>query len=342
MDYDGFPVAASVLSAQALAGEVLSRYPLAEPVRCHFLQKGLNDTYSVHTGSGRFYLRVYRHGWRSEQEVEAEIGLLNHLDSDGQAVSVPVAKRDGSFLTALDAPEGTRYAVLFTEAPGKRPTFDLATCEQFGVIVANLHASMDHMPEDSRRSPLNFAHLVDEPLSYIEPMLSQRRREAHDLSNVAAALTATIDDLLPTTGPEFGGCHGDHQGGNVHQDADGRMVVFDFDCAGRGWRAYDLAVFRWQAEGPAGLNHTGNDGASAQWKAFLGGYAQVRSLTGAEIEATRLFVPIRRIWWMGMHARLAQTIGPSPVPNLAGLDRDSLDAWFDHQLGLVRRAVDGA
>ena len=102
----------------------------------------------------------------------------------------------------------------------------------------------------------------------------------------------------------------------------------------------DLAVFKWQATGLAGLNYTGNEEASRQWDAFLEGYCRVRTLTAAELAATHIFVPIRRIWWMGMHTRLAQTVGPSPVPNLAGLDRDAQTAWFDQHIGLIRRNID--
>jgi Ser/Thr protein kinase RdoA (MazF antagonist) len=340
MSSSGFPVDASIVSSQALATEVLSNYPLPHPLSCKFLQQSLNDTYTVQAGASKYYLRVYRHGWRDKPQIEAEVDLLNHLVAERQPVSSPVAKDDGTYLTQIDAPEGTRYAVLFTEAPGRRPAFNTTDCRQFGEIVANLHASMDQQPEDARRFHLDLAHLIDEPLEYIEPYLSHRPREFENLQRTAESLKSDIEGLLTTNMPAYGGCHGDHHGGNVNQDREGRMVVFDFDCYGYGWRAYDLAVFLWQASGPPGLNGKGNADAPSQWKSFLEGYSQVRTLTNDELEATRLFVPIRRIWWMGVQTRLAQTVGRNPWPNLAGLDEDAQRVWFDRNIGLVDDSID--
>ncbi|WP_407573010.1 phosphotransferase [Deinococcus altitudinis] len=50
-------------------------------------------------------------------------------------------------------------------------------------------------------------------------------------------------------------CHGDLHGGNVHVP-DGVWTRFDFDCGGRRWRAYDVAVFWWSmctAMNPTGI-----------------------------------------------------------------------------------------
>jgi Ser/Thr protein kinase RdoA (MazF antagonist) len=44
---------------------------------------------------------------------------------------------------------------------------------------------------------------------------------------------------------EVGSCHGDLHGWNAHIDQNMALTVYDFDCCGVGWRAYDIAVFRW-------------------------------------------------------------------------------------------------
>ena len=116
MVYSGFPVDASIISSQALATNVLSKYHLQSPLTCKFLQRGLNDTYTVQTGSSTYYLRVYRHGLRKKSEIDAEVDMLIYLVRERQPVAAPVAMQDGTYLTRIDAPEGTRYAVLFTDS----------------------------------------------------------------------------------------------------------------------------------------------------------------------------------------------------------------------------------
>ncbi|TDJ31609.1 MAG: hypothetical protein E2O61_04320 [Gammaproteobacteria bacterium] len=340
MAYSGFPVDASIISSQALATNVLSKYHLQSPLTCKFLQRGLNDTYTVQTGSSTYYLRVYRHGLRKKSEIDAEVDMLIYLVRERQPVAAPVAMQDGTYLTRIDAPEGTRYAVLFTEAVGKPPKFNMADCSQYGQIVANIHACMDQQQEDGRRFHLDLEYLVDQPLKHLEPFLAHRPEEIEYLRRCADQLKSGIDDLLLKNKPEYGCCHGDHYPANVHQDGEGRMVVFDFDCYGYGWRSYDVAVFLWQASGPVGLNGTGNADAPEQWDAFVEGYSRIRSLTDSELEATKLFVPVRRIWWMGMHTRLTETIGPNPWPNLAGLDREAQNGWINRNIGLVRDSME--
>jgi Ser/Thr protein kinase RdoA (MazF antagonist) len=129
-----FPVIDSVLDARAIAGSVLDRYELTPPVMCEYLQRGVNDTYVVHTNPNTYYFRIYRSGWRTRSEIEAEVSMLDLLRKRGQPVSYPVAKSRGGFLNKLDAPEGTRYGVLFTEAAGTRPEITNAWSRDYGVL----------------------------------------------------------------------------------------------------------------------------------------------------------------------------------------------------------------
>ena len=60
----GFPVQSSTSAGHGLVERVLTKYRLPGPIRCHFFNKGLNDTYVVKAGASTYYLRVYRYGWR--------------------------------------------------------------------------------------------------------------------------------------------------------------------------------------------------------------------------------------------------------------------------------------
>jgi Ser/Thr protein kinase RdoA (MazF antagonist) len=291
----------------------------------------LNDTYTVQAGASTYYLRVYRHGWRRKSEIDAEVDMLAYLASQGQPVSRPVPRKDGAYLNRIAATEGTRYAVVFTEAVGQVPRFDLADCSQYGEIVAKIHQSLDQRREDTRRFHLDLTHLVDRPLEHIEPFLAHRKEVFAYLKHVGDGLKSDIEGLLPRDKPEYGCCHGDHHGGdNVHRDQQGRMVVFDFDCYGYGWRAYDLAVFRCHMAGDFGVDRGGRAKLERRWNAFLDGYCGVRALTDSELKATELFVPIRRIWWLGLHtSQTVQVFGDSFLT----------DDWFDRYVGLIRQSV---
>jgi len=64
------------------------------------------------------------------------------------------------------------------------------------------------------------------------------------------------------------------------------ITHFDFDLCGYGWRAYDIAVFRW-ARGSK------NDG---RWERFLAGYKSVRPLSDQELRSIPYFIVSRQIW----------------------------------------------
>jgi Ser/Thr protein kinase RdoA (MazF antagonist) len=112
-------------------------------------------------------------------------------------------------------------------------------CRAYGEVVARQHVGMDRRRMDPRRFHLDLSHLIDKPLQHFEPLLEHRPEDLDYLQRVGGELRAAIEALLPKTPPVYGFCHGDHHGGNIHQDDDGQMGVFDFDCWGYGWRAYD-------------------------------------------------------------------------------------------------------
>ncbi len=324
-------VVSSLFSGSGLQRSVLSRYRLPDGATCRFLTGGLNDTYVIESPSTKLYLRLYRCDWRRKQDIAAEVDMLVHLAQDGQPVSRPVARRDGSYLTRIRAPEGTRWAVVFTDAPGAPPRLNAARAAAYGEVVAGLHVSADRVQQDPRRFCLDLRHLIEEPIASIEPFLKHRADDLRYLTSIGSDLSEAIESMLPKSRPEFGFCHGDHHGGNVHQGPDGGLVVFDFDCYGYGWRAYDLAVMLWQLAHSHGWSRSGRAKVVRRWNGFLEGYNRVRSLGHEELAAIRLFVPVRQIWWLGLHThmRLQEVWGGTLG-----------DAFFDANLGYLREACD--
>lgn len=156
--------------------------------------------------------------------------------------------------------------------------------------------------------------------------LPDRRTQRH-----LCSLRSAITSILPTSGPQYGFCHGDHHGGNVHRDANGKLVLFDFDCYGYGWRAYDLAVILWQLTHSFGWSRAGRGKIDRRWNGFLNGYGDIRHLKKAELMATELFVPVRQIWWLGLHTYMRSR-------EVWGGTLD--DGFFDGHLGYVRKSAE--
>lgn len=294
------PVTRSVLSAPALKEHVVSRYDLGVARDVEFLKMGLNDTYRVRTDDRLYILRAYRAGWRCESEIRFELDALTHLQRKKATISYPIPTRDGDLVVEIDAPEGKRFATLFSFAEsGGDATDRVEIARQFGVAAAAIHAGTDDFHGTQSRFKLDLGHLIDAPLSTISPHLSTRSRDLEWLNDLAARLRSALS-ATPIDELDFGFCHGDLHGGNAAAK-DGMVTFFDFDCCGMGWRAYDLAVFRWNGHHAAA--------EITDWDAFLDGYRQHRQLAEIDLRAVPLFVIARQIWFMGLLADIAKDFG---------------------------------
>jgi Ser/Thr protein kinase RdoA (MazF antagonist) len=123
--------------------------------------------------------------------------------------------------------------------------------------------------------------------------------QASYLHRLAAWLRRRIARLA-ARGLDWGFCHGDAFGGNCVLDgevATGTLTHFDFDDCGPGWRAYDLAAYRWILAWRAG------GAAGRRWRECLRGYRAVRPLAAADVAAVPLFVAARELWVLGQNAR---------------------------------------
>lgn len=296
-----FPVTRSTLSAKALFEEVLPDYDIGIPTECKFLNLGLNDTYIIKTTTDRNYIfRIYRLGWRTLSEILYELDVLAHLSRKHVPVSTPLPDKNGRFTRTLPAPEGTRHAVLFTYAPGKEPSFEEAHAIHYGKAVANIHSAMHGFMSDHARFSLDLDYLIETPLKAIAPFLAHRTEDLDYLKKLGDTVHQQLA-LLPIEALDKGFCHGDIHSWNANMTNDGVVTFFDFDCCGPGWRAYDLAVFRWSAR------HYGRE--HERWEPFLKGYQAERNLKDLDVNAVPLFIGIRHLWLMGVHAANADDLG---------------------------------
>lgn len=305
-----FPIQNSTSSSEALSQFVSTRYALGSPLECYFFHRGVNDTYVIPTQSDTFYLRVYRAGWRTQDEIASEVKLLNYLSENQIPVATPVPMKDGSYIHEINALEGIRFVVLFTNAPGK-PHIPLSKkqCYRYGRVAGRIHRCADEIGETYTRFHLDLAHLIDTPLGHIEPFLTHRRGDFDFLVEVSNGLKAQVESCLTRRRPEYGICHGDLNRANVHFDASDNVTLFDFDCFGYGWRAYDIAVFLWSHGWNKEWPPSKKSQRTQRWNSFLSGYTRERNLGNNELKAVQTFVVIRYIWIMGLHTGGAKVWG---------------------------------
>ncbi len=299
-----FPTTHSTLSVKALLSEVLQGYDLPTITALKFLNIGLNDTYVARAEDDQKYiLRIYRTPWRTLPEVSYEIDALNHLHRRGVAIARPILRKDGKFTCALSAIEGTRYAVLFTYAPGRPIAYeeeDKGKMFHYGKLVATIHSSTQDFSSVHNRFSIDLEHLLDAPLRSIAPMLAHRKGDWHYLQQIADTIRHRFA-ALPSNDLEEGFCHGDFHPGNVHFVNDETAMVFDFDGCGWGWRAYDVAVFRWSARL--------REKETLCWEPFLRGYQAVRAIADVDLRAIPLFIGIRHFFLLGVHTGNGQDWG---------------------------------
>jgi Ser/Thr protein kinase RdoA (MazF antagonist) len=315
-----FPVTHSILSVEALITDLLPNYDIETPIDCRFLQPGLNDTFLVNTQGAKYILRVYRKDWRSLSDINYELEVLLHLQRASVAVSVPIVRKDGNFIGSIVAPEGLRYVVLFTYAPGKQPNYEAEKEQEaylYGKAVAKIHDATDTFQSSYYRFTIDLDYLLDAPMRSIQPFLDHRLADWEYLTRLSEQLQRKIRDLPPNS-LDLGFCHGDFHTGNVHIDLDKQLTFFDFDCCGISWRSYDIAVFRW------GSRFSKKD--MEKWPSFLSGYTEERHLSDLDLQFTTYFLAIRHFWSMGINANNGYDWGFSWAT----------DGYFDRQIKFFR------
>ena len=171
----------------------------------------------------------------------------------------------------------------------------------YATNVARLHAAWDDFASSHRRFALDLDHLIDAPAAALVPFLRDRPDDLAYLRALTAFLRRSVEEWGDAL--SWGVCHGDLHGGNAHLGADGSVTLFDFDCGGMGYRAYELAVFRWGTAAAWGKD------ADRFWAQFVKSYGAEHPLAQADLDAVPVFVAIRQLWWMGLQAANADDWG---------------------------------
>jgi len=236
-----FPVTNSNLSATHLGLYVQKKYLLSSQTTCHLIRAGINDTYLVTDQANKFVFRIYSFDWRTRIEIEEELNLLLELNRNNISVSYPLPDQSQNFIQTLNAPEGDRYAVLFTFAHGQKiHILPEETHFQIGRLMARFHTitynrelnRTRYTPEiilvDSLKKVSGFLSADSEEMDF---MLSAQKYLLNEYKN------ADIANVRQ------GVVHLDIWFDNMNITEDNKATLFDFDFCGNGWLCMDLAYY---------------------------------------------------------------------------------------------------
>jgi Ser/Thr protein kinase RdoA (MazF antagonist) len=278
------------------ARRALAAFPV-EPRRLELVSLSENATFKVATDAGDYVLRLHRPGYHTRAELDSERMWIRALLDADIAVPRPLRARDGADFVevAIDAFAERRCVGVSSWTDGEmlarvlRHRKDAHDLERFFAQIGGIAASMHsqsvawRVPAGFRRHALDADGLVGEApfwgRFWEHPALSLGERRLLDTTRHALRAALERYARAPTTVTTYGLIHADLHPGNLVLDGD-RLTAIDFDDAGFGWHAYDIAVALFQFRDAPNY--------AALEAAFVAGYRAVRPLT----EATRATLPM--------------------------------------------------
>jgi Ser/Thr protein kinase RdoA (MazF antagonist) len=292
-----FPVTKSTLSADALQSFVVEHYNLSNSTNCKLFRTGMNHTYFITDTATKYVLRVYCYKWRTKAGIQEELQLLNTLKTNKISVSFPVKNSKNEFINTIQAPEGERYAVLFSFAEGEKVRFmDTDNCFTVGKLMATIHNTT--LDKAINRTQYNIDTLVDKPYNSINGFFPETLESMEYLKNTGKQLTEAFN-AIDLKHFKQGIIHADLWYDNMNITEDNAITIFDFDFCGNGLQIIDVAYFCKQ------LFHIEADknNYELKFKSFIEGYQSVKLLSKEELA----FIPNAgaAIWifYLGVQAR---------------------------------------
>ena len=236
-----FPATNSNLSATHLGLFLQEKYSLSKDTKCQLVKAGINDTYLVIDNLDKFVFRVYSLNWRSKIEIDEEIKLLNQLKENAISISYPLSDKERNYIQILNAPEGDRFAVLFTFASGeKQHLISEETHFQIGQLMARLH-KITHNQKINRTDYTPKVILIDS-LKKVSDFLKSDTEEMSFMKSAQTYLSKEFENA-DISKIRQGVVHLDIWFDNLNITTDNQVTLFDFDFCGNGWLGLDIAYY---------------------------------------------------------------------------------------------------
>lgn len=308
-------IAQSTPTAASIAMLVQERYGLGEVVESEFLRRSFNQVYRLGFADGRRVVaRLSAERPRGAPNLQFEAAALEHWAEAGCRVSRCVPTAGGEIAIEVPLPEGPRALMLFEHLPGEFTGDTAPDIEAFARGLAALHAAGESYagPESAYRLDLDY--LLQRPLQGLlraPTMTAELRPQFEELVERLQAAILALGQLSYVL------CHGDAHGSNnfIQNDAQGRReaVFFDFDEAGPGYLAYELAVYPWVLH-PRTADGVLSDKATQQWRHFISAYREARPISDADLTAIPRFMAARQFWLLGETAGRVPVWGSQAMP----------------------------
>ncbi|PIQ20957.1 MAG: aminoglycoside phosphotransferase [Cytophagales bacterium CG18_big_fil_WC_8_21_14_2_50_42_9] len=277
-----FSVISSILSSLDIAKFVRDKYSLTASTTCKLLKTGINHTYRIDSKNESFIFRIYSYNWRTKEEITEELNLLQLLKKNNISVSYPIADTSENFIQSIKAPEGLRFAVLFSFAKGhKILNYRKETHFEVGKLMAQIHT----LTKGLEQKRINYTPdtLLNQSLENIREFLGD---ETDEMQFLIVTRPLLEKELLNANNQNLrkGIVHLDIWFDNLNISDKNEITLFDFDFCGNGWLCLDIAYYVLQ------LNSTEKDEIELAEKleAFYSGYQTVEKISDVE----RRLIPI--------------------------------------------------
>lgn len=236
-----FPVTASTLSETELGNFIKEKYNFNENSECKLFRTGVNHTYFLSDTEKKFVVRVYCHQWRTKIEIEQELELLKLLQRHNLSISFPIPDKDGNYIQEINAPEGLRYAGVFSFAEGEKMRFMTnETCSAIGSLMAKIH----NITATKKIERINYESdsLLNKPYDYLTSYFSEDLDEMKYLKEIGGKISDNFKESHLSENQK-GIVHLDIWYDNLSVDSNNEITIFDFDNCGNGLLILDIAYF---------------------------------------------------------------------------------------------------
>lgn len=236
-----FPVSDSTLSSSHLATFLKEAYNLGENVSCKLLKTGISHTYAVIDGDNKTVFRVYSLNWRTKAEILEEIRWVSHLKDNQIAVSYPIPDATGNFIQEILAPEGLRFGVMFSFAPGhKMLNYPNEIHFNAGETIGKMHLLAHNFQLD--RVTYTPEILLEDSFAKVKLFLDPETVEMTYMASLKEAIHQGLKSIDKTQ-VRYGAVHTDLWFDNMHFTDDNEVTLFDFDFCGNGPLIQDLGYY---------------------------------------------------------------------------------------------------
>lgn len=306
----------------ALAETAIAAWELPNP-RLNLVSISENTVFRACDSDDREYvLRIHRLGYHTFDELVSEHIWTRALRDAGIEApeAIPTARGDEYATVPVPGTGEIRHVGLATWAPGTALQRLVGSnggnsappehYESLGRLMALLHDHATHWnpPPQFTRHKLDADGLMGESpfwgCFWTHPQLSNEQ------SRLFSSSRQRLHDLLTAYGTSrdrYSLIHADLHFDNVLLYGD-NLSIIDFDDAGWGWHAYDIAVaFFWRAA-------AGERGDA--FEHFCTGYRQVRSLSEEVIRMIDVFTTVRALASIGWRGQRPEHDHPETTNHL--------------------------